>query len=251
MAFQTVFQRYELKYLLSEAQKQVICRAITPYMRLDQYGRTTIRNLYLDTDNYRLARHSIEQPVYKEKLRVRSYAQATADSTVFVELKKKFESIIYKRRLALTEQNAMQWLGGTAPCPVQSQIADEIEYFLHYYGPLRPAAFLSYEREAFYALDGSDFRVTFDEQILSRRSDLSLCAEPGGFPLLEDGMTLMEIKCSGGIPLWMTQVLTEQKLYKTSFSKYGFAYEKLIFPQRNQSIRKIQIFVPKEAVCYA
>ena len=174
MAFQTVFQRYELKYLLSEAQKRTVCEAMAPYMRLDQYGRTTIRNLYLDTDNYRLARHSIEQPVYKEKLRVRSYAQATADSTVFVELKKKFESVVYKRRLALTEQEAMQWLNGTAPCPVQSQIAGEIEYFLHYYGPLRPAAFLSYEREAFYALDGSDFRVTFDEQILSRRSDLSL-----------------------------------------------------------------------------
>ena len=251
MAFQTVFQRYELKYLLSEAQKRTVCEAMAPYMRLDQYGRTTIRNLYLDTDNYRLARHSIEQPVYKEKLRVRSYAQATADSTVFVELKKKFESVVYKRRLALTEQEAMQWLNGTAPCPVQSQIAGEIEYFLHYYGPLRPAAFLSYEREAFYALDGSDFRVTFDERILSRKSDLSLCAGPGGFPLLEDGMTLMEIKCSGGIPLWMTHIMTEQKLYKTSFSKYGAAYEKLIFPQRNRPVQEICISLPKEAVCYA
>ena len=90
MAFQTVFQRYELKYLLSEAQKQAVRKAMEPYMRLDSYGRTTIRNLYLDTDNYRLVRRSIERPVYKEKLRVRSYAQATDDSTVFVELKKKY-----------------------------------------------------------------------------------------------------------------------------------------------------------------
>lgn len=251
MAFQTVFERYELKYLLNEAQKQAVCRAMEPYMRLDRYGRTTIRNLYLDTDSYRLARHSIERPVYKEKLRVRSYTQATADSTVFVELKKKYQSVVYKRRLALTERDAMQWLGRTAPCPVESQIADEIEYFLRYYGPLHPAAFLSYEREAFYALDGSDFRVTFDEQILSRQSNLSLCAAPGGSPLLKDGMTLMEIKCSGGIPLWMTQVLTEQKLYKTSFSKYGAAYEKLIFPQQNQSHQPIRVLISKEAVCYA
>lgn len=251
MAFQTVFQRYELKYLLSEAQKQIVYRAMEPYMRLDRYGRTTIRNLYLDTDNYRLARRSIERPIYKEKLRVRSYAEAKADSTVFVELKKKYQSVVYKRRLALPEQDAMRWLGGTAPCRVESQIASEIEYFLHYYGPLRPATFLSYEREAFYALDGSDFRVTFDEQILSRQSNLSLCAAPGGFPLLEDDMTLMEIKCSGGIPLWMTQVLTEQKLYKTSFSKYGSAYEKLICPQRDKSIQKICISFSKEAVCYA
>ncbi len=251
MAFQTVFERYELKYLLSEAQKQIICRAMEPYMRLDRYGRTTIRNLYLDTDNYRLARRSIERPVYKEKLRVRSYAQSAADSTVFVELKKKYRSVVCKRRLALPEREAMRWLGGTEPCPVKSQIADEIEYFLRYYGPLRPTAFLSYEREAFYALDGSDFRVTFDERICSRQTDLSLCEPPYGFPLLKDGITLMEIKCSGGIPLWMTRVLSEQKLYKTSFSKYGSAYEKLIFPRQNQPAQKIQITALGGAVCYA
>lgn len=251
MAFQTVFQRYELKYLLSEAQKQAVRKAMEPYMRLDSYGRTTIRNLYLDTDNYRLVRRSIERPVYKEKLRVRSYAQATDDSTVFVELKKKYQSIVYKRRLALTESDAAQWLGGTAHCPIHSQIADEIEYFRQYYGKLRPAAFLSYEREAFYALDGSDFRVTFDERILSRLSNLSLCAEPDGFPLLEDGTTLMEIKCSGGIPLWMAHILTQQEIYKTSFSKYGSAYEKLILPQRKRFIQETSISVPKEAVCYA
>ena len=251
MAFQTVFKRYELKYLLSEAQKQAVGTAMAPYMKLDRYGRTTIRNLYLDTDDYRLVRRSIERPVYKEKLRVRSYAQATADSTVFVELKKKYESVVYKRRLALSEQEATLWLYGKSPCPVKSQISDEIEYFLQYYGKLRPRAFLSYEREAFYALDGSDFRVTFDEQILSRQSNLSLCAETGGHPLLEDGMTLMEIKCSGGIPLWMTHILTEQKLYKTSFSKYGSAYESLIFPKLNQSIQEIRIPISKEAFCYA
>lgn len=251
MTFQTVFQRYELKYLLSEEQKQAVCRAMAPYMKLDRYGRTTIRNLYLDTDSYRLIRHSIERPVYKEKLRVRSYAKASADSTVFVELKKKYQQVVCKRRLALSEYDAMRWLSGSAPCPVKSQIADEIEYFLHYYGKMHPTAFLSYEREAFYALDGSDFRVTFDERICSRQSNLSLCAEPGGVPLLEDGMTLMELKCSGGIPLWMTHILTQQKIYKTSFSKYGSAYEKLIFPQKNQIIQEIHFPVAKEAVCYA
>ena len=250
MAFQTVFQRYELKYLLNEEEKQAVRRAMTPYMKLDRYGRTTIRNLYLDTENYRLARRSLEQPVYKEKIRLRSYELATEGSTVLEELKKKFESVVYKRRLALTEEDAMRWISGEAPCPVESQIAAEIDYFLHHYGPLTPAAFLSYEREAYYALDGSDFRVTFDEEILARLAGLSLRAEPGGFPLLPEGRTLMEIKCSGGIPLWMTKVLTGRRLYKTSFSKYGTAYERLIFPQRD-AVKEICISLPKEAVFYA
>lgn len=106
MAFQTVFRRYELKYLLSEEQKEKIIDTMAPYMEPDEYGRTTIRNIYYDTENYRLVRRSIESPVYKEKLRVRSYTQAAADSTVFVELKKKHDSVVYKRRLPLAERTA-------------------------------------------------------------------------------------------------------------------------------------------------
>ena len=115
MGFQTVFQRYELKYLLSQAQKETVLRAMQPYMTLDKYGRTTIRNLYFDTDTYLLIRRSIEKPVYKEKLRIRSYSKADADSIVFVELKKKYKHVVYKRRMHLPENEAMKWLQGTRP----------------------------------------------------------------------------------------------------------------------------------------
>ena len=96
MAFQTVFKRYELKYMLTLEQKEKILKAMSPYMELDKYGRTTIRNIYFDTDDYRLIRRSIEKPVYKEKLRIRSYSQAEPQGTVFVELKKKYEKVVYK-----------------------------------------------------------------------------------------------------------------------------------------------------------
>ena len=110
MAFQTVFERYELKYMLTLEQKERLLQVMSPYMRPDQYGRTTVRNIYFDTDRYRLIRRSIEKPAYKEKLRIRCYAQAAPDSTVFVELKKKYEGIVYKRRLPLCERKAMQWI---------------------------------------------------------------------------------------------------------------------------------------------
>lgn len=230
MGAQTVFKRYELKYLLSGAQKAAVLETMKQHMQLDIYGRTTIRNLYFDTDNYRLIRHSIEKPVYKEKLRIRSYAQADADSPVFVELKKKFESVVYKRRIAVSEQEAMAWLCAGHGC-VESQISREIDYFLSYYGGLRPTVFLSYDREAYYCLDEADFRVTFDDNILCRQEDLSLRKDVGGTPLLPEDTFLMEIKCSGGMPLWMAQVLAQEKIYKTTFSKYGTAYQKLIYPK--------------------
>ena len=85
--------------------------------------------------------------------------------------------------------------------------------------------FLSYEREAYYSLDGSDFRVTFDENILYREDALSLTEEAYGTSIINPDQTLMEIKTSGGIPLWMTKVLSRERIYKTSFSKYGRAYQ--------------------------
>ena len=231
MAHQTVFKRYELKYMLTLAQKEKILEAMSPYMELDKYGRTTIRNIYFDTDNYRLIRRSIEKPEYKEKLRIRSYSRAERDSTVFVELKKKYESVVYKRRIALCENDAMLWVCRECACPDSTQISREIDYFIDFYGGLKPAVFLTYEREAYYERSGGDFRVTFDDTILCRTDDISLCSQVYGEPILPGGMVLMELKCSGGIPLWMARALSRERIYKTSFSKYGEAYRTLIFPE--------------------
>lgn len=231
MAFQTVFERYEFKYLLTQEQKETVLRAMEQYMTPDQYGRTTIRNIYFDTDNYLLVRRSIDKPAYKEKLRIRSYSRAASDSTVFVELKKKYQSIVYKRRISLPEEEAMEWVCGKRHCRKHTQISEEVDYFIDHYKTLHPTVFLSYEREAFYSNDSSDLRVTFDDMILSRQEDLSLRSEAYGTPLLPDGKVLMELKCSGGIPMWMTHILSQEHIYKTTFSKYGTAYCKIIFPQ--------------------
>lgn len=228
MAYQMTFKRYELKYLLTKKQKEELLKEMAYHMSLDKYGRSTIRNVYLDTDNFRLIRHSIERPAYKEKLRIRSYCHVEADDPVFVELKKKYESVVYKRRLVICEKDAMQCFNNGSALPAHSQIAEEIEYFRSYYGNLRPTVFLSYEREAYYSLDGSDFRVTFDENILYRNENISLSEPVYGTPLLNDDQTLMEIKTSGGIPLWLCHTLTKLHIFKTSFSKYGSAYTDMI-----------------------
>ncbi len=231
MAFQTVFSRYEMKYMLTLEQKQRILEIMKNYMSADKYGRSTIRNVYYDTDTYLLIRRSIGKPIYKEKLRVRSYSQANEDSTVFVELKKKYKKVVYKRRISLPEKEAVKWLAKEEGCHKSTQISKEIDYFLDYYKTLHPVVFLSYEREGYYSDDDPNFRVTFDDNILCRQTDLSLTKGIYGTPILPEGNVLMEIKCSGGIPLWMVVFLSKEKIYKTSFSKYGTAYQTLIFPQ--------------------
>lgn len=240
MSYQATFERYEIKYLLTQQQKKGVLQAMRHYMKLDQYGRTTIRNIYYDTDTYRLIRRSLEKPAYKEKLRVRSYQRVAADDPVFVELKKKYNSVVYKRRLTLPEGQVMDSFRREIPLPVHSQIGDEIEYFRSYYEGLHPTVFLSYEREAFYALDGGEFRVTFDENILYRTCDFSLGSEAYGTPLLSQGQTLMEIKTAGGLPLWMSRACSQLNLYKTSFSKYGLAYQDIVKKSGGKGQRRMQ-----------
>lgn len=232
MAYQAIFKRYEMKYLLDGQKKAAVLEAMRRYMALDRYGRSTVRNLYLDTDSYRLIRRSLEKPVYKEKLRIRSYDRAGPEDTVFVELKKKYRGVVYKRRTAMPLTTATAWLEDGGACPQDTQICREIDYFAGFYAPLRARVLLTYDREAYHCADIPDLRITFDENILARTQELSLDSRIYGHALLAPGLTLMEIKSAGAIPLWLSRVLTREQLHKTSFSKYGTAYETTIFSKQ-------------------
>ena len=238
MGYQSVFKRYEIKYMVTAEQKERILKAMMLHMEMDKFGRSTVRNIYFDTDDFVLARHSIARPDFKEKLRVRCYSKADADSTVFVELKRKYDGVVYKRRIGMREADAMRWMAGSEDPSALSrltagspQVTNEIEYFKGLYNGLKPVLYLSYDREAYRmkrgadAIDGgAEFRVTFDSNIRCRENYLTLRSEAYGTDMLDQGMFLMELKCPGAIPLWMTEVLSTEHIYKTSFSKYGNAY---------------------------
>lgn len=229
MEHQMVFQRYEQKYLITYQQKQMLLNAMEPYMSIDQYGRTTIYNLYLDTEDYRLIRHSIERPVYKEKIRIRTYKHGSPPESVFIELKRKHKSVVYKRRMELSEGQALDFLFGSGKLPDDTQIAREIAYFRDYYKTLRPVVFLAYEREAYYSLAEGDLRITFDENVRTRTTDLAILGDDRGDFILDKNLLIMEIKSSEGLPLWLSRLLSEEKIFRRAFSKYGEAYRQFIF----------------------
>lgn len=230
---QMTFQRYEYKYLMDSDQLRAVLSAMEPYMEPDGYSHShsSIRNLYLDTPSFLLVRRSLEKPVYKEKLRLRSYGRAGQDDQIFVELKKKYRSVVYKRRISLPQQQAMACVAGTMPWP-ESQIGSELAYTMGFYGQLRPTAFLSYERDSYRGVEDRDFRVTFDREIRYRRKLLTLDSDTHGASLLPPGLVLMELKAAGGLPLWMVRVLSGLGLYRTSFSKYGTAYMDMMAAER-------------------
>ena len=223
--FQMTFKRYEIKYLLDEKTYLELRKRLEGKMVVDQYGEKTVCNIYFDTPDSRLIRTSLEKPVYKEKLRLRSYGTPERNSTVFVELKKKYKGVVYKRRedMGLSEAEAYLYQGWKPG--FSSQVLREIDWFLKYYGQITPAMYISYERIAMNEVKDSGLRVTFDTNILWRKEELNLKEGSWGNPILEPGQRLMEIKIAGAMPLWLGEILDKLYIYPVSFSKYGRAYQ--------------------------
>ena len=233
---QSIFQRYEIKFLLTKAQKDDLMELISCHMVPDLYPHSSIRNIYYDTENYRLVRRSMEKPVYKEKLRVRCYTDIGPTDPVFVELKKKYQSVVYKRRIVLPRDEAEAWLAG-GETDNHSQIAGEIEYFRDFYRTLEPKVFLSYERDSYRDPIRDDFRLTLDHTIRAREDHLNLAEKPGGYFVTDPNLTLMEVKTAGGIPLWLSHFLNDHRIRQTSISKYGSYYQDFIYPAAGRKVQ--------------
>ena len=170
---QRCFQRYEKKYLLNPEQYQKIRAGLAPYMEADEHGRYTICNLYYDTPDFQLIRASLDKPVYKEKLRMRSYGVPADGDSVFVELKKKYKGVVYKRRTVLEAGEALDYLAGRCSPRAKDQICREIDWFLGRYHPV-PQVFIAYDREALAGLEDRVLRVTFDIDLRWRDTALDL-----------------------------------------------------------------------------
>ena len=203
-----------------------------PYMKKDAYGAYTICSIYYDTDDWRLIRASLEKPVYKEKLRVRSYGVPEEDGRVFVELKKKYDGVVYKRRITTEAREAAPFLAGSVP-NIHGQIGQEILWFQQLYGA-RPRVFIAYDRLAFAGIDDPELRITFDTNLRWRDTALDLRLGDYGAPITGPGMILMEIKLPGVCPLWLSQLLSRAEVFPTFFSKYGYCYQHHILPKEGR-----------------
>lgn len=232
-----VFQRVEKKYLMTAETYQLFQKEIQDYMQADQYGLHTICNIYFDTISDELIRNSIEKPVYKEKLRLRSYGIPNYNSQVFLEIKRKYKGIVYKRRVAMTLKEASYYLEHGIRPKNDSQILKEIDYFIKFYKPI-PKLYLAYDRVAFFGKEDNNIRMTIDANIRSRKDDLALEQGDRGELLLEQDMYLLEIKVPNAYPIWLAEILSKLEIYPISFSKYGNIYKHNLLKEKEELRRK-------------
>ncbi|MNC14081.1 VTC domain protein [compost metagenome] len=237
-----VFNRYENKYLFDTAAYHKLYNELLEYMEPDDYNKQhefySITNLYYDTPSNTLIRNSLSKPKYKEKLRLRAYGVPNEETKVYLEIKKKVFGLVNKRRTSLKLHEAYDFVRtGTPPeykDYMNKQVVEEIKYFLSCYD-LKPMVYLSYDRKALFCKNNRDLRITFDTNIRSRRCDLKMEHGTYGEQLLEPGQWLMEVKAEKTIPVWLSKMLSEHQMYRTSFSKYGNEYKKMLRDSKVES----------------
>lgn len=234
---QEVFRRREEKYVLTPEQQTALLDMIEPYLRKEHYFKGTNCSLYFDTDDWYLLLRSLEKPLYREKVRVRSYGVPNLNDTVFLEIKKKFKKIGSKRRVPVKLADLYNYLDGHGTLKTDNpQIEAELDYCFQHY-QLKPKLMIIYDRLSYCGKDDATLRVTFDFNVRGRADNLRLEQGDQGRPYFQHGEIVMEVKATHGYPMWFTQALSKLQLYPTSFTKYGRVAMKLINNKEEQYVQ--------------
>lgn len=237
--YQGVFQRIEKKYILDEEKYNALMEKLDGKLDHNEFPNSTILNIYLDNSNYDLAIKSIQKPVFKEKVRLRSYNVPNKDSTLYLEVKRKYKGVIGKRRIGITQSQYEEYLKtGNIKDVDNRQIFDEIDYTIKRYN-IYPKMLVAYDRVAFYLRENHNIRLTIDFNLRSRTEDLDLYLGDAGKRFFENNMCILEIKSCEAIPIWFANILNSLKIYPTSFSKYGEIYKKTILNSTQKSTYSI------------
>lgn len=222
--YENIFKRVEEKYLLTKKQYDLLFKSISAYIENDQYYETVVCNIYFDNDNNDLIINSIEKPIYKHKVRLRSYNIPKLNDDVFLEIKFKYKKMVGKRRIKLKLQDFNNYIE-KGIYDYDSQIMREIDYLFNLY-KLKPTYYIAYNRKSYREKNNKNLRITIDTDLRSRRDRLSLSLGDDGELYFDKEMYIMEIKTLGAMPLWLVRCLSDLKIYPVSFSKYGSIYKK-------------------------
>ena len=221
------FRRMEKKYIITRKQYLTLKDIIKDNMIEDEHGKSTICNIYFDTSRFDLIRHSITKPIYKDKIRLRSYNTPNINNTVYLEIKRKYDGVVSKRRIEMRLNEFYKYMSNKNSFANGNQVEKELLYYFQYYN-LKETMFLSYNRRAYYDKNNRDFRITFDSNIIARNYDLKLEKGVYGNNILEQDKYIMEIKTLGAMPMWLVKKLNELVISPCGFSKYGEAYTQLV-----------------------
>lgn len=237
--YQNVFKRVEKKYMFTREKYNDLMKRLDGKLDANEFPNSSILNIYFDTQNYDLAIKSIQKPIYKEKIRLRSYNVPNENSKLFLELKRKYKGVVGKRRIGISKAQLEEYLKkGTISDIENKQIFEEIDYAFKRYNVV-PKIMVAYDRESYYLKENHDIRITFDFNLRSRTDDLDLFLGDAGKKFFDEDICILEIKSCESVPIWLAKILNELEIYPTSFSKYGEIYKKMVLKSRQNKTYSI------------
>ena len=226
----TIIDRMEQKYFVSFDKYKKLMDIIEDKLVKDKYFSERIYNIYFDNDEYEFMTKSLDKPLYKEKVRLRSYETADKNSNVFLEIKKKFQGHGNKRRVVINYNDAIDYINNKIIPDTNKQIMNELDYTFKK-NNLKPKISLTYDRLSYAFKEDDSYRITFDTNIRYSNKKIDLVDLDDDYCLFNDGY-IMEVKTLKGYPMWFIKALNELKLFPTSYSKVGEAYKEL--KERNE-----------------
>ncbi len=220
--------RHEWKYLIDAAQKELICRRIDSFLRLDKNakdGGYMIRSLYFD-DYFKTAYTQKDAGVLeRKKYRIRIYNYS--DKVIRLERKKKFGSYIFKEDASLTRDEVYKILDGDYGFLLRSDQPLLREFYVECMSNvMRPRTIVDYDRQP-WILDEGTVRITFDMDVRAAVGSFDIFDETlPTIPVLEPGKLVMEVKYTEFLPKFIRDVLPDRASEFLAVSKYVLCYEK-------------------------
>lgn len=231
----TSWCRHEIKYLISESKAAAIEQFIRPYVRLDRYCKLQpddsypIVTLYLDSENLRLCRESLQGHKNRFKLRIRSYTDER-DYPCFFEIKRRANTIIIKDRARVMPCNVETLLSGLSLPPQDCSTDHEtLKQFRLYMNSINagPVIRVRYVRRAYEDGSGNRVRVTFDRRLAYNvSSEPKVSLDGRGWQRYSQDGVIFEIKFTGRYPIWLDRMIKCFDLRNQSLSKYARSVKK-------------------------
>ncbi len=240
----TLRSRYECKYLISEDLAREIRKFAQPYVELDYFSaqqpdhRYAVHSLYLDGPSHELYETTRRGLKNRFKLRIRGY-DAKPESPLFIEVKKRADRVIMKRRALVSRPAAQALLSGQAmPEGTDTSLRDFAEFRgLAARLAAKPAVYVSYLREAYEAGGPEPARITFDR-------NLHHAVVGAGAPFAFDQLdwrptpcegTILELKYTDACPQWIEMLIETFQLARRSVAKYVMCLEEALqrYPHSN------------------
>lgn len=230
----TLACRYELKYRIPEAKAHAVAEFLRPYLHLDRYaklrprGEYPITSLYMDSDNFQLARETLEGKKNRFKLRVRGYSDSL-DSPCFFEIKRRISNVIMKSRARVRAADVAKIITrGYVPTDYKTDVKALRQYLLYMnYLSAKPLVLVRYNRQAFEGDSDNRVRVTFDRNLcynITREPRVRL--NGSGWQRARLGFVILEIKFTAHYPAWLSKMVKVFNLKQTAMSKYASSLQK-------------------------